>query len=38
MLLAGESRQIELDDRHAEIEIALERERGLEILDRRDWR
>ena len=30
--------QVELCDRHAEIVIARERERGLEILDRRDWR
>ena len=30
-------RQIELD-RHADAVIARERERGLEILDRRDWR
>ena len=30
-------RQIELCDRHAEAVIARERERGLEILDRRDW-
>jgi hypothetical protein len=31
-------RQIELCDRHAETVIARERARGLEILDRRDWR
>ena len=31
-------RQIELCDRHAQIVIARERARGLEILDRRDWR
>jgi len=31
-------RQIELCDRHAEVVIARERIRGLEILDRRDWR
>jgi len=31
-------RQIELCDRHADVAIARERERGLEILDRRDWR
>ena len=31
-------RQIELSDRHADAVIARERERGLEILDRRDWR
>jgi len=30
-------RQIELCDRHAEIVTARERERGLEIFDRRDW-
>ena len=30
-------RQIELCDRHADIVIARERTRGLEILDRRDW-
>jgi len=31
-------RQIELCDRYAEVVIARERTRGLEILDRRDWR
>jgi hypothetical protein len=31
-------RQIELCDRHAETVIARERERGMEIFDRRDWR
>jgi hypothetical protein len=31
-------RQIELCYRHSEIVIARERTRGLEILDRRDWR
>jgi hypothetical protein len=31
-------RQIELCDRHAEIVTVRERDRGLEILDRRDWR
>jgi hypothetical protein len=31
-------RQIELCDRHSEAVIARERTRGLEILDRRDWR
>ena len=31
-------RQIELCDRHAETVIARERDRAMEILDRRDWR
>jgi hypothetical protein len=31
-------RQIELCDRHSDVVIARERERGLEILDRRNWR
>lgn len=31
-------RQIELCERHAEVVIARERARGLEVLDRRDWR
>lgn len=31
-------RQIELCERHAELVIARERARGLEILKRRDWR
>jgi len=31
-------RQIELCDRHAQVVISRERERGLEIFDRRDWR
>jgi hypothetical protein len=30
-------RQIELCDRHADVVIARERDRGLEIFDRRDW-
>jgi hypothetical protein len=31
-------RQIELCDRHAEAVIARERNRSLEVFDRRDWR
>jgi hypothetical protein len=31
-------RQIELRDRHDDVVIARERARGMEILDRRDWR
>lgn len=31
-------RQIELCERHAQVVIARERARGLEIHDRRDWR
>ena len=31
-------RQIELCDHHSDVVIVRESERGLEILDRRDWR
>lgn len=30
--------QVELSDRHAHVVVERERARGLEILDRRDWR